>query len=352
MDFSLTEDQQTLQDAVIEFARSELAYDLIEPDRESAFSREGWLKCAKFGIQGLPIPESYGGGGADVMTTIAVMEGLGYACRDMGLIFSMNAHMWTNSIPLTLCGTEETKRKYLPGLCDGSLIGANGASEPDSGSDVFALRTRCVRDGDHFVLNGTKMFVTNAQVADLIAVYATLDPELGVMGICGFIVETDTPGVSVSKKIEKMGLRTSPMAEVVVKVLSLNKLNRRDTELLERGYYEDLTDVTRYNTQLMELFAKEPADWQRQTRQPLVDVNDPYSNELIPSNQVRHRGVTLTTNRWGMRDRDYELAKPPDTYRIALIGASGTRSGRASPPRRSLRISNSQLTEGHCMDHV
>ncbi len=123
------------------------------------------------------------------MTTIAVMEGLGYACRDMGLIFSMNAHMWTNSIPPLLYGTEETKRKYLPGLCDGSLIGANGASEPDSGSDVFALRTRCVRDGDHFVLNGTKMFVTNAQVADLIAVYATLDPELGVMGICGFIVE-------------------------------------------------------------------------------------------------------------------------------------------------------------------
>ena len=229
MDFSLTEDQQTFQDAVIEFARSELAYDMIEPDRESAFSREGWRKCAEFGIQGLPIPESYGGGGADLMTTIAVMEGLGYACRDLGLIFSMNAHMWTNSIPLLLYGTEETKRKYLPGLCDGSLIGANGASEPESGSDVFAMRTRCVRDGDHFVLNGTKMFVTNAQVADLIAAYATLDPELGVMGICGFIVEMDTPGISVSKKIEKMGLRTSPMAEVVfedVRVPAENLLGR------------------------------------------------------------------------------------------------------------------------------
>ena len=229
MDFSLTEDQQALQDAVIDFARSELGYDMIEADRAEAFSREAWQKCAEFGIQGLPIPEEYGGGGSDLMTTIAVMEGLGYGCRDLGLIFSMNAHMWTNSIPLLLYGTEDTKRKYLPGLCDGALIGANGASEPDSGSDVFSMRTRCVKDGDHYVLNGTKMFVTNAQVADVVAAYATVNPEWGSMGICGFIVEMDAPGVSVSKKIEKMGLRTSPMAEIVfedARVPAANLLGR------------------------------------------------------------------------------------------------------------------------------
>jgi len=229
MDFSLTEDQQQLQDAVIEFARSELAHDMVEADRTSSFSREAWQKCADFGILGLPIPEAYGGGGSDLMMTMAVMEGLGYGCRDQGLIFSMNAHMWTNSIPILIYGNEEQKKKYLPGLCNGELIGANGASEPESGSDVFAMRTRCEKQGDNYILNGTKMFVTNAQVADVYAAYATLDPEWGPMGICGFIVEKDFPGVSVSKKIEKMGLRTSPMAEIIFencKVPAANLLGR------------------------------------------------------------------------------------------------------------------------------
>ena len=225
MDFSLTEDQQQLQDAVIAFARSELDYDMIEADRASAFSREAWQKCAAFGILGLPIPEEYGGGGSDLMTTMAVMEGLGYACRDQGLIFSMNAHMWTNSIPILVYGNEAQKKKYLPGLCNGELIGANGASEPESGSDVFAMRTRAEKRGDHYILNGTKMFVTNAQVADVIAAYATLNPEWGPMGVCGFIIEKDFPGVSVSKKIEKMGLRTSPMAEIIFENCKVPKEN-------------------------------------------------------------------------------------------------------------------------------
>jgi alkylation response protein AidB-like acyl-CoA dehydrogenase len=215
MDFSLTEDQQQLQDAVIEFARGELDYDMVEADRESKFSREAWQKCADFGILGLPIPEEYGGSGSDLLTTIAVMEGLGYACRDQGLIFSMNAHMWTNSIPILRYGSEAQKKKYLPRLCNGELVGANGATEPESGSDVFAMRTTAEKNGDHYLLNGAKMFVTNAQVADVIVAYATLNPAWKAMGVCGFIIEKDFPGVSVSKKIEKMGLRTSPMGEVI-----------------------------------------------------------------------------------------------------------------------------------------
>ncbi|MBX3374231.1 MAG: acyl-CoA dehydrogenase family protein [Phycisphaeraceae bacterium] len=215
MDFSLTDDQQQLQDAVIEFARRELAHDMIEADRAQAFSRAAWERCAAFGVLGLPIPEQYGGGGSDLLTTMAVMEGLGYGSRDQGLIFSMNAHLWTNSIPILLYGTEAQKQRYLPGLCNGALIGANGASEPEAGSDVFSMRTRAERDGDDYVLNGTKMFVTNAQVADVIVAYATVNPAWGPMGITAFIIEMDRPGVSVSRKIEKMGLRTSPMAEVI-----------------------------------------------------------------------------------------------------------------------------------------
>jgi alkylation response protein AidB-like acyl-CoA dehydrogenase len=141
---------------------------------------------------------------------------LGYGCHDQGLLFSINAHMWTNSIPILKYGTAEQKQKYLPGLCDGSLIGANGASEPNAGSDIFSMRTRVSKEGNDYMLNGTKIYVTNATVADLFAVYGTLDTKLGAMGICGFIVEKDAPGLSVGKKMDKMGLRTSPMAELVL----------------------------------------------------------------------------------------------------------------------------------------
>src|SRR5438067_1861120 len=142
MDFELTVDQQAMQKEAIEFARAELNESLIERDETRQFSHEGWKKCAAFGVHGLPIPEEYGGSGADPVTTIAVMEGLGYGCRDQGLLFSINAHMWTNSVPILKYGTTEQKRKYLPGLCDGSLIGANGASEAGAGSDVYSMRSR------------------------------------------------------------------------------------------------------------------------------------------------------------------------------------------------------------------
>ncbi len=215
MDFSLTPEQQQWQNAAIEFAKMSLADDMIARDHAGEFSRESWKKCADFGVQGLPVPEKYGGNGADVSTAIAVMEGLGYGCKDAGLLFSINAHLWTNSVPILLYGTEAQKQKYLPGLCNGTLIGANGASEPESGSDVFAMKTKAVKKNGKYVLNGTKMFVTNAQVSDTIVAYATLDEKMGILGICGFIIEKSFPGVSVSRKLEKMGLRTSPMAELV-----------------------------------------------------------------------------------------------------------------------------------------
>jgi alkylation response protein AidB-like acyl-CoA dehydrogenase len=215
MDLELSEQQQQLQKAAIEFAQKELADDLIRRDRDQVFSAEGWKKCADFGALGLPVPAEYGGMGLGITDVIAVMEGLGYGARDHGLLFSINAHLWTNSLPILKFGTEEQKRKYLPGLSNGELIGANGASEPNSGSDIFSMRTHAERRGDTYVLNGTKTFVSNAPVANLFAVYATLDPKLGSMGITGFLVERDTPGLTVSRHLEKMGLRTSPMAELI-----------------------------------------------------------------------------------------------------------------------------------------
>src|SRR5438270_2422340 len=122
--------------------------------------------------------------------------------------------MWTASIPLLKYGTDEQKKRYLPGLCDGSLIGANGASEPEAGSDIFSMQTRVGKDGAGYVLNGRKVFVTNAPIANLFAVYGTLDPRFGPAGICGLIIEEGTPGLKIGKKKDKMGLRTALMAEL------------------------------------------------------------------------------------------------------------------------------------------
>jgi alkylation response protein AidB-like acyl-CoA dehydrogenase len=211
----LSEPQQKLYDAAIDFARGWLADDMIARDRDAQFDRAAWNRCADFGVLGMPIPQEYGGMGLGLSDLLAVMEGLGRGIRDQGLLFSLNAHLWTNSIPVLLYGTQEQRQKYLPALCDGSLVGANAASEPDAGSDIFGMRTRAVRDGDAYVLNGTKTFVTNAPVADLFVAYATINPALGAMGITAFIVERTTPGLVISKKLDKMGLRTSPMAEVI-----------------------------------------------------------------------------------------------------------------------------------------
>lgn len=211
----LTEEQQKLQEAAVAFARGSLADDMLARDRDAHFDRDAWRKCAEFGVLGMPVPQEYGGLGLGLSDLLAVMEGLGAGTRDQGLLFSLNAHLWTNSIPILLYGTEEQKRTYLPPLCDGTLVGANAASEPDAGSDIFSMRTRATREGDCYVLNGTKTFVTNAPVADLFVAYATVNPALGAMGITGFIVERGAPGLTISRELHKMGLRTSPMAEVI-----------------------------------------------------------------------------------------------------------------------------------------
>ena len=226
----LLEEHQKLQDGAIEFAQSELGKDIIRRDREEEFSREDWRKCANFGVLGMPVAREYGGMGLGITEVIAVMEGLGYGTSDQGLLFSINAHMWTSIMPISLYGTLEQKQRYLPRLSNGEWISANAASEPEAGSDVFSMRTRAERRGDHYVLNGTKTFVTNAQVADLFVAYATIDLRLGSMGVTGFLIERNTPGIVISKPLEKMGLRTSPMAEVVFDECTVPVSNRLGRE--------------------------------------------------------------------------------------------------------------------------
>ena len=234
----LTDRQRELQDGAIAFARSGLGAGMIDRDRAEEFDFNGWKRCAEFGVLAMPVPERYGGLGLGLSELLAVMEGLGYGMRDQGLLFSLNAHLWTNTLPILAYGTEDQRLRYLPRLCNGELIGANAATEPGAGSDVFAMRARADRCSGGYVLNGQKTFVTNAPVADVMVAYATVDPALGPMGVTAFIVERNTPGVTISRHLQKMGLRTSPMAEVVFEdcfVPAENRLGRegRGAEVFE-----------------------------------------------------------------------------------------------------------------------
>jgi alkylation response protein AidB-like acyl-CoA dehydrogenase len=215
MEFNFTPEQLQLKNGTIKFAQKELNKDIILRDKESSFSRELWNKCADFGILGLPFPKEFGGADSDILTTLLVMEGLGYGCRDTGLVFSINGQMWTVEMPILHFGTSEQKSKYLSKLCSGEWIGANGMTEPGSGSDSFALSTTAKLKGDYYILNGTKTFISNAPVADVFIVFATVDKTKGFMGVTAFIVEKNYPGLKVGREIEKMGLKTSPMAEVI-----------------------------------------------------------------------------------------------------------------------------------------
>ncbi len=216
MDFSLTADQLELADAAAGFARQELNEDLAAREDEGEFPRDLWRACAKFGILGLPVPAEFGGTGNDIITTTVVMEALGYGCQDNGLLFSLNAQMWSVQHPLLTFGSPEQKQAYLPGLVGGDIIGGHAMTEPGSGSDALHMSTRAERRDDQYVLNGTKQFITNAPVSDVLLVYASVMGTPGLAGLSAFLVDANTPGLTVSKSMSKMGLRTSPMGEVAL----------------------------------------------------------------------------------------------------------------------------------------
>jgi alkylation response protein AidB-like acyl-CoA dehydrogenase len=230
MDFSWTPGQLEIFDAIGNFAGAELNDNLVENDRAGVFNREGWIKCGAKGIQGLAVPEGYGGRGLDPLTTVGALERLGYKCRDNGLVFSLNAHMWTACAPLVAFGSEEQKARFLPRLCTGELIGGNAASEPSSGSDVYGMQTTAQKRGDRYVLNGSKIFVTNGPLADVLVALAVTDPSKGAAGISAFLVEKSFKGFSVVRTLEKMGLRTSPMAELRFEDCEVPEENRLGAE--------------------------------------------------------------------------------------------------------------------------
>jgi alkylation response protein AidB-like acyl-CoA dehydrogenase len=245
MDFEFSAEQLEFKRTAIEFARKELNDGMIRRDRDAVFSRELWKKCAEFGIQGSAFPERYGGNGADILSTMLLMEGLGYGCKDSGLIFALNGQMWTVQMPILRFGSDAQKDKYLPKLCSGEWIGAHGMTEPASGSDAFSLTTSARLDGDYYVLNGTKTFSSSAPVADVFIVFATVNKRKGFMGVTGFIVEKGFPGFSVGKSIEKMGLRTDPMAELILEDCRVPVSNRLGREGNGAAVFDDAIEWER-----------------------------------------------------------------------------------------------------------
>lgn len=230
MEFSWSDEQIWLRRSVAEFARKELSQGVVQGDEAGDFPAENWRKCADFGILGLAVPEAYGGTDRDPLTTVFALEGLGYGCTDNGLIFALNAQMWSIQTPILRFASEEQKDAYLPKLVAGELIGAHGMTEPGSGSDSFALSTTARKQGDGYVLNGSKVFISSAPVADLFLVFATLGKARGFMGITAFLIDGGSPGLSVSRPIEKMGLRTAPLGELVLEDCEVGVENRLGAE--------------------------------------------------------------------------------------------------------------------------
>jgi hypothetical protein len=216
MDFALSEEQRLLREQIVRFATEELNAGLIERDREQEFPRELWRKCGAVGIQGLPVPETYGGSGVDALTCAIALEALGYGCRDGGLVFALCAHLLSCVVPVLKFGSEAQRSRYLPGLVDGRLVGVHAMTEPETGSDAFAMRTQAVADGDGYRISGVKTFISNATMADLVIVFALTDSAKGFHGgVTAFLVERGTPGFAASQKFEKMGLRSAPLGELV-----------------------------------------------------------------------------------------------------------------------------------------
>lgn len=245
MDFQFSEEQLDFKKSAVRFAQKELNDEVIKRDRDAVFSRDLWKKCAEFGIQGSSFPEQYGGNNADILSTMLLMEGLGYGCKDSGLIFAINGQMWTVQMPILRFGSDAQKEKYLPKLCSGEWIGGHGMTEPDSGSDAFSLRTSAKLENDYYILNGTKTFSTMASLANVYVIYATVDKRKGFMGVTAFIVERDFKGFRVSENIGTMGLRTAPMAELVLEDCKVPLENRLGKEGNGAAIFDDAAEWER-----------------------------------------------------------------------------------------------------------
>jgi len=213
LDFALGEDIDLLRAHVREFARREIAPLADRIDRENAFPQAIWRKLGDAGLLGITVSEDYGGAGLSYLAHVVAMEEISRASASVGLSYGAHSNLCVNQIFRN--GTEEQRRRYLPKLISGEHVGALAMSETGAGSDVVSMRLRAEPRGDHYVLNGTKMWITNGPEADTLVVYGKSAPEKGARGITAFVIEKGMPGFSTAQKLDKLGMRGSQTCELV-----------------------------------------------------------------------------------------------------------------------------------------
>ena len=221
MDFMLTEQQQMMKKLFAEFAEKEVKPLAAEVDEDERFPRENVEKMKACKMMGIPFSREYGGAGADYLSYILAVEELSKKCGTTGVVLS--AHTSLGTWPIEHFGTEEQKNKYLPDLCTGKKLAAFGLTEPNAGTDAAGQQTTAVKDGDDYILNGTKIFITNAGEADVYVIFAMTDKTNGTHGISAFIVEKGMPGFTVGQHEKKLGIRGSATSELIFNNVRLSK---------------------------------------------------------------------------------------------------------------------------------
>ena len=223
MDFQLTDEQEMLRKMVRDFAEKEVAPTAAERDEEERFDRELFDKMGELGLTGIPWPEEYGGIGSDYVSYVIAVEELSRICASTGV--TLSAHLSLASWPIFKYGNEEQKKTFLYRLATGEALGAYALSEPGAGSDVVSMKMTAKKDGDDYILNGNKVWITNGGVADIYIVFAKTDADLKHKGITGFIVEKGAEGFTFGKKEKKLGIRSSPTTELIFENCRIPKEN-------------------------------------------------------------------------------------------------------------------------------
>ena len=213
LNFQLGEDIDALRDAVREFAQSEIAPRAAEIDRSDQFPMDLWEKMGALGVLGITVPEAWGGAQMGYLAHMVAMEEISRASASVGLSYGAHSNLCVNQINRN--GSEEQKRKYLPKLISGEHVGALAMSEPGAGSDVISMKLKAEDKGGYYLLNGSKMWITNGPDADTLVVYAKTEPQMGARGVTAFLIEKDMAGFSVAQKLDKLGMRGSHTGELV-----------------------------------------------------------------------------------------------------------------------------------------